>query len=383
MNLFMFSLAVIFVIINGIPQLYLAKNLGMKLKPTAFGYFIGAIGNLFTGSVTPISAQAETISMAGLIKNQNQRVFALLLAAIVGIILGASGLIGKVAVFAGDSVLSGMMAGVGLILTLVVVNFIKTDKRTSLVSLVFGLLTYAVCLNSGVGFLNGNALVLTIAVSMFASIIDFALIQKRRISFAELPAEVQESDNFKFWTKDFWKDFKLVKPAFTASAILGGLGIICLNIGSNLTFGGITSGIAGTTQNFNVLTFINSLADIPSILFGGAPIEAIISGTAASPWPVVAGIVMMALCGVLLITGILGRLGKYIPAESIAGFLAVIGFKLTLVLNLGLIGVLAKNPTDASAGVVAFGITALTKNPFLGLVAGILVNITKGLFGLV
>jgi len=383
MNFLMFCLAVVFVIINGIPQLYLAKNLGMKLKPTAFGYFIGAFGNLFTGSVTPISAQAETISMAGLIKNQNQRVFALLLAAIVGIILGATGLIGRVASYAGDSVLCGMMAGVGLILTLVVVNFIKTDKRTSLVSLFSGLAAYAVCLNSGNAFLNGNALVLTIAVSMFISIADFALIQKRRISFAELPVEVQENDDFRFWTKKFWADFKFVKPAFAMSAVLGGLGIICLNIGSNLTFGGITSSIAGTTQNFNVLTLINSLADVPSILFGGAPIEAIISGTAASPWPIVAGIVMMALCGVLLITGVLGRLGRYIPAESIAGFLAVIGFKLTLVLNLGLIGTLAKDPADASAGVVAFGITALTKNPFLGLVAGVLVNLTKGLFGLV
>jgi len=383
MSFFMFSLAVVFVIINGIPQLYLAKNLGMKLKPTAFGYFIGAIGNLLTGSVTPISAQAETISMAGLIKNQNQRVFALLMAAIVGIIMGATGLIGKVAVFAGDSVLSGMMAGVGLILTLVVVDFIRSDKRTSLVSLGFGLVTYGVCLNSGNSFLTGNALVLTIALSMFASIVDFVLIQGKRISFAELPAEVQESDNYKFWTKNFWADFKFVKPVYTASAVLGGLGIICLNIGSNLTFGGITASIAGTTQNFNFLTFINSLADIPSILFGGAPIEAIISGTAASPWPIMAGVVMMALCGVLLITGILGRLGRYIPAESIAGFLAIIGFKLTLVLNLGLIGALARNPTDASAGMVAFGITALTKNPFLGLAAGILVNLTKGLFGLI
>jgi AGZA family xanthine/uracil permease-like MFS transporter len=373
MEFFAFSLAVVFVVLNAIPQLYLGKSLGMKLKPTAFAYLVGAFGNLFTGSVTPISAQAETISMAGLVKNQNQRVAALLIAAIVGILLGITGLAGQIADFAGANVLSGMMAGVGLILCIVVVNFVKSDKRTAIVSLITACIVYPIFLK-----FTGNELVYTIAVSMFVTIFDFVVIQKRRVEYKDFPVESQENNNWKFWTKEFWSDFKFVKPAFVGGSVLAGLGIICLNIGSNLTFGGITASIAGLQQNFNFLTVINSLADIPAIFFGGMPLEAIISGTAASPWPVAAGIVMMILAGALLFTGILGKLGKYIPVESIAGFLFIIGFKLTLVLNLSLI-----SGADASSGIVAFGVTALTKNPFIGLVAGIIVKTTKGLFGLV
>ena len=57
-NLIPFVLAVIAVIINGIPQLLYAEARGFSLKPAGFAYLIGGFGNLLTGSVTPISAQS-------------------------------------------------------------------------------------------------------------------------------------------------------------------------------------------------------------------------------------------------------------------------------------------------------------------------------------
>jgi AGZA family xanthine/uracil permease-like MFS transporter len=369
-----FLLAVIFVVLNGIPQLYLAKSLGFKLKPSAFAFWIGAIGNAFTGNIAPISAQAETISLAGLVKNPNQRLAALLFAALFGIILGITGGAQWIVNFAGPASVTGMMAGVGLILALVVVNFVKTEKRTAVISLISGIITYIICLNAK----TGNELIYTIAVSMIVSILDYTVLQKKRVSFASFPPESQENDNWKFWTKEYWSDFKILKPSITTGAILSGLGIICLNIGANISFGTITNSIAGTELRINALTVINSLADVPSVLFGGTVAETIISGTAAAPHPLLAGIVMMIVLGALCFTGVLGRLGKYIPAESIAGFLAIIAVKLTLVSNLAALGSIP----NAEIGVVSFAITALTKNPFIGLVAGIIALYTKGLFGL-
>ena len=113
-------------------------------------------------------------------------------------------------------------------------------------------------------------------------------------------------------------------------------------------------------------------------MFGGAPIEAIISGTAGAPHPVLTGIVMMVLTAVLLLTGVIGRIGRYVPAESIAGFLAVIGVFLTFVPNLNA----AVEGDDAAAGVVALGLTAITKNPFIGLVAGVLTRFFGHFVGL-
>ncbi|MCL1862073.1 MAG: hypothetical protein FWF78_00715, partial [Defluviitaleaceae bacterium] len=123
---------------------------------------------------------------------------------------------------------------------------------------------------------------------------------------------------------------------------------------------------------------------IPSVIFGGAPVGAIISATAASPWPVMAGVVMMLLCMVLLLLGLMTKAVKYVPVQAIAGFLFIIGFFSTFVVQIRNVYMLAINGTGTSTDLVqaatAMAITALTKNPFLGLVAGIAVRYIGGSF---
>ena len=374
MLFFTFLLAVILVVINAIPQLNLAQAKGFKLKPTGLAYFVGAIGNILTGNLVPISAQAETISLSGLLKKAGERVAALLIAAVFGVILGLAGGTSAIVDFAGPSTVNGMMAGVGIILSSVAIDLMKSEKRTGAISIITALFTWSLC-NT---FKVPNALIWTIAVSVTFSTFDFLAIQRRRVDMAVIPEEARESEEFRFWKRAFWSDFKFMKPIFNLSAIFGGLSLICLNIGSNISFGSITASIAGETPRLNALTVINSLADLPSALFGGAPIETIISGTAAAPWPLAAGVVMMLVCAFLLLTGVIGRLGKYIPSASISGFLVVIGFFLTFVPNLNSV-ISTNNPM---AGIVALGVTALTQNAFAGVVVGTIVYVTGGLFGL-
>lgn len=57
-------LAVVVVIINGVPQLLYAQARGFAIKPAGFVYLLGAFGNMLTGSVSPISSQAETITVS-------------------------------------------------------------------------------------------------------------------------------------------------------------------------------------------------------------------------------------------------------------------------------------------------------------------------------
>jgi AGZA family xanthine/uracil permease-like MFS transporter len=367
-----FLLAVFFVVVNGATQLFYAQSLGYRLKPTGFAYFVGAVGNLFTGSVVPISGQAETITMSGLIKNLNVRVGALLIASAVGIFLGATGSLSRIVDFSGTTVISGMMAGVGLILAMVGVSLAKQELRTGIISIV-----------SAVGvWILSHDVVYTIAVSVSLSSLDYGILQKRRVDLGDVAKNAgidAESTNWRFWTKDYWRDFKVIKPQFTFAALMGGLGFICLNIGSNISFGNITASIARAEPKLNELSLINSLADIPSILFGGMPIEAIISGTAGAPWPVAAGIVMMAVSGALLLTGLMTKIGRYVPSQSIAGFLLIIGFSLTLVPNLSAVAA-SESPLE---GIVAASVTMLTNNAFIGMAAGIIVKMTGTLFGLV
>jgi AGZA family xanthine/uracil permease-like MFS transporter len=372
LSIWLFLLAVFFVVVNGATQLFYAQSLGYKLKPTGLAYFVGAIGNLLTGSVAPISGQAETITMSGLIKNLNVRVAALLIASAVGIFLGVTGLLSRIVEFSGTTVISGMMAGVGLILASVGVSLARQEIRTGVISM----------LSAVAVWILSHDVVYTIAVSVFLASLDYCLLQKRRVSLEDVAKEAgieAESTNWKFWTKEYWADFKLIRPRFTLSALMGGLGFICLNIGSNISFGNITASIAGVEPKLNALSCINSLADVPSVLLGGMPIEAIISGTAGAPWPVAAGVAMMAVSGALLLTGLMTKIGRYVPSQSIAGFLLIIGFSLTLVPNLNAVAS-SEAPLE---GIVAASVTMLTNNAFIGMVAGVIVKITGNLFGLV
>lgn len=372
-----FLLAVVAVIINGVPQLLYAQARGFALKPAGFAYLVGTFGNLLTGSVTPISGQAETITVASVKKDLRNNVSSILLAALLMIVLGLCGGVTKIADFAGTAVVTGMMSGVGLILAGVAWDMYGQERRITLVSVISAIAAYILFRNSP------NRLVWTIFISVVVSTADFLFLQKRRVDLSTVVEEGREamesSTEWRFWKKAYWADFKLIKPRLNLTVVLGALSLIMLNIGANISFGGITASIAGTTQNFDHLSIINSLADIPSALFGGPPIEAIISGTAGAPWPVLCGVVFMLATGILLLLGLVGRLGKYLPAQSISGFLFIIGLIVTFVPNLSTVA-----QSDGSmSGYVALGVTAWSKNPFLGMVAGILVRYFGAYVGLV
>ena len=386
-DFWVFSIAVVFVAVNGLTMLAWAAAQGYKMKPTAFAFLVGAVGNLLTGSVTPISGQSSILTVSHFMKNVNERIGALLIAVIVMVPLGLAGAVTRIAAYAGPAVVNGMMAGVGLMVAGITVDMLKQSRRTGIISFISALITYVIFLG------NPHALVYVIAVSVTVATIDYALIQTdpetgkrgRRIDLIKASkadgyeGDLSQNDNPKFWTKEYWADFKLMKPKFSFYAIYFALAFISLNIGTNIAFGNITAGLAGTTQNMNHLTVINSLADIPSILFGGAPVGAIISATAAAPWPVMAGVAMMLLCALLLFLGLMTKAVRYIPVQAIAGFLFIIGFFATFVPNLGR----AFGTGYTAEASVAMALTALTKNPFIGLAGGILVRYIGSHFGLV
>jgi len=385
-DLWVFSIAVVFVAVNGLTMLAWAAAQGYKMKPTAFAFLVGAVGNLLTGSITPISGQSSILTVSHFMKNVNERIGALLLAVVVMVPLGLTGTVTRIADFAGPAVVQGMMAGVGIMVAGITLDMLKQSRRTGIISFVSALAAYVFFLGSP------HTLVYVIAVSVTVASIDYVFIQKdpetgkrgRRVDLLKASkadgyeGDMSQNDNPKFWTKEYWSDFKLMKPKFSLYAIYFALAFISLNIGTNIAFGNITAGFAGQTQNMDHLTVINSLADIPSILFGGAPVGAIISATAAAPWPVMAGVVMMLLCALLLFLGLMTRAVRYIPVQAIAGFLFIIGFFATFVPNLGR----AFGTGYTAEASVAMALTALTKNPFIGLAAGILVRYIGIHFGL-
>jgi len=131
-----FVIAVIFVAINGLTMLAWAAAQGYKMKPTAFAFIVGAIGNLLTGSITPISGQSSILTVSHFMKNVNERIAALLLAVIVMVPLGLTGAVTGIAAFAGNAVVWGMMAGVGLMVSGISIDMFKQAKRTGAIAFI-------------------------------------------------------------------------------------------------------------------------------------------------------------------------------------------------------------------------------------------------------
>jgi AGZA family xanthine/uracil permease-like MFS transporter len=221
---------------------------------------------------------------------------------------------------------------------------VRKDALSGGVSLATALITYYVTRNSS------NTLVYTIVISVVASCIASAIFKKEKENIVVV-------------------DDKFIRQKFTINArvIFGALGMVCLNIGSNISFGSITASMA-SSGNYNVdhLTVISSLADMGSSFFGGAPVESIISATASAPDPVWAGVIMMLVIGVILLLGLLPKISKYVPSSSIAGFLFVLGIFKTVVLDAP-----TALATNAAVGGTTMVVTAVT-NPFLGMVAGVI-----------
>lgn len=337
-------LAAIGVVINGIPQALLGLSVGFAAFPTSLGFAIGVIACLLLQSPIPISMQAETIALAGSYgKDIRERLSVVFWAGIIMSILGITGSLNFIVDLAGEYVLNGMMAGVGLILAKIAVDGLKLETRmVSLISIITALITY---------FLSNRDLVYTIIVSVTISSI-YANIKKMEIG-KNLKKEERK--------------LSIKKSIMNKNILRGALSLACLTIGANIAFGNITASLGSASANIDHLTIYSGLADSVSSLFGGAPVEAIISATGASDNPVNSGVLMMTILGVIMFMGLLPKLGKYVPGESIHGFLFVLGALVTVPTNANL-AFGAGGDTILVAG-IAMATTAAS-DPFTGLVAG-------------
>lgn len=347
MELWKDILAIFSVILNGLPQGLLALSFGFATVPTALAFVVGGVGNAIVGSVAPISFQAETITLAGTMgKNMRERLSMIFVGAAIMALIGIFGLLEEIVDYIGPVITNGMMAGVGIMLVRVSVDMTRKSRIVGLVSLASAFIVYML----------SSDLVYTIASSVIISSIVYVFMNK------DVKETVVEGEKF-----------VLQKIQVTPSILRGALAMVCLNIGANIAFGNITGSIANADVNIDHLAVISSFADMASSLFGGGPVESIISATGSAPHPVWAGVGMMLVMAVILVSGLLPKLGKFIPTESIAGFLFVLGALVTVPGNAA--NALAGD--GSIVGGVTMAVTAVT-DPFLGMLAGLVMKFFLG-----
>ncbi|HLR69133.1 MAG TPA: NCS2 family permease [Virgibacillus sp.] len=346
-------LAAISGVLNGLPQGLLAMTFGFASVPTALAFIIGALGNTLTSNVAVISFQAETITVAGTMgKNIRDRLSMIFYGALIMLIIGMFGILEKIIDWIGPVITNGMMAGVGIMLAKVAWNMAKNDRIVGISSFASALITY----------IATNDLVYTITISVILSSFIYFFIQK------EKPGAGKNATQEKFI---------LQRPKLSPTIIRGSLAMVCLNIGANIAFGKINADIADSTVNIDTITIISSLADMGSALFGGGPVEVVISATASAPHAVFAGVLMMGLMAIILGMKLLPKIGKYVPSASITGFLFVLGAIVTLPNNAA--SALTSGGESSIIGGVTMIITAIS-DPFLGMLAGVIMQFLLGIF---
>ncbi|KEI92362.1 NCS2 family permease [Clostridium botulinum] len=354
MDLWKDILSIFSVLLNGLPQGLLALSFGFASVPTAFAFLIGAAGNAITGSVVPISFQAETITLAGTIgDNLKERLSMIFYGGLIMTFIGLFGLMSKITDSIGPVITAGMMAGVGIMLARVSIEMARKNKIIGYVSIASGVITH----------LFTKDLVYTIAVSVIISSIVYNIFGKKNGESSIIGRE----------------KININRPSLSLKILRGAMSMVCLNIGANIAFGNITGQLANRKVNIDHVSVISSLADMSSSIFGGAPVESIISATGGAPNPKASGIIMMLLMAAILFAGLLPKIGKYIPTESIAGFLFVLGAIVTVPVN----AASALTSTAANStiiGGVTMTVTAIT-DPFIGMILGLLMKILLPMIG--
>lgn len=346
-------LAALAVVINGLPQGLLALTFGFAAFPTALAFVVGPVAMLIFGQIAPISFQAESIVLAGTMgRDRNERLNIVFFTGIVMAIVGGLGFLQPTIKFIGPSILNGMMAGVGIILAKVGIEMTKENKLAGGISLLSAIFTY---------FITDN-LVYTIVVSVFASSAIWLFINRNS-------EELKKTDVSLEYEKLIPLKFKVNK-----NVIRSVLGLVTLQIGGNIAYASITGSLANKAVNIDLVTLYSGLGDAISAFFGGGPVEAIISGTAVAPNPMISGVLMMGIMAVILFAKLLPKIAKYIPNQSIAGFLFVLGSIVVF-------------PTHIALGLegapIVGGVTAIVTSvtdPFVGMISGIFVRLLMTIF---
>lgn len=342
----------------------LALSFGFLLLPSAAGFIVGGIGALLTGSVTPISFQQENLALAwNLSKDMRKRVSMVLGAALITGLLGIFGLPQIIVDSVGKEIFLGMLVGVGLYLTKVGYDLAKEDWMIGLPCLVVAVIVQ----------LWTNNLVWAVTASVPLGVLIKAL--KDRLSGEE--TETVAVPKYESWWDGVKKEFTAFRPTLGRDVVIGMLALSTLTLGGNIAYTAVNLSMApSANQTYNQVSVISGVADFASTLFGGAPMEVIVSATAAAPHPVASGMLLMFGAALILLTGLVFRVAKYVPLSAMGGYLVVIGAILVVPFN-AIDAFAAGNPVVVA---ITMGTTVAT-NPFFGLVAGLLTKLIMGALG--
>jgi AGZA family xanthine/uracil permease-like MFS transporter len=366
-------------------------SLGWAAKPTGIGFIVGLVFLLGFRSLAPVSFEVESLTIVSRIAKRawHVMIYAVILAGIIGAILGALGAYSTIVEFIGPAIQYGMMTGVGIVLAIVAVDLIKENRLIGIISAASAFLVYFATRS------DPSAIIYALAVSVVISVIVGRFrkfepilpdIKREKIylvlpwkKFGQFFRSYQSYEEASEPNTGSQKTATVIKRLTRSDKILivrAALSLLALRVGTSIAYPSINYEIAGAppvtgsgASIFDATNIIAGLSGFASAIFGGAPLEPIISGTAAAPNPVLAAAMMMAFAAVILLLGLMGRAARYVPLQAVTGFLLLLGTLIIFPENAP-----AAMEADPLVGGVTAVVTAATMDPFIGMIAGLIVK---------
>lgn len=332
-------------------------------RAASLGYAIGAAFAWLFGLVTPINFTVESITLATRsAQKRPQILYIVALSALPTAALGVLGFYSELVEWLSPAVIAGIISGVGIILSGVALGYIRQRPLVAGASIFMGfgayLLTADLVLVIVLAVAAGTAAHYVVPESIRRRIRgENGKDEQRDVAETDGDNEGEGSDpGFHILTLN-WREL-------TSRAVLvGALSLFALRLGAVVSYDTVNAELAESDPGFDAVIVMASVGSFASSILGGPPVETTPAATAEAPQPVFATGIFMAAMAVLTFVGLVGVLGRYIPLESIAGFLLVLGIPVIQPDNLPAVA------EDPLPGGTALAVTAVT-NPFFGIIAG-------------
>lgn len=331
--------------LDGMSGIIIAGMYGFAATPTAILFAASALGMLAFGQVTPLAVLSELVTcIGGLTKKQEERQSISVYAGLILLLLGITGALGMIVDFVGGTILSGVMAGVGLILARVSLQIAHDAPATGYTAMGFAIVVY---------LLTGN-IIYTMVAGMGAAAILWNILKVKKPGSVKAASINMENEKFRFR-----------KPVFNMKVLRGSLAAATLMLGSVISEGTVTNQLAGTEGNLDLSAIYLGVGSAVSALFGGAPGGTIVSATGTAPHPLLCGVLFGGIMAVILALKLGPKIMRFVPADGLAGTLFVLG--LFVVLPDNALAAFSGQPLLAG---VTMAVTVFA-DPFIGLAAGV------------
>ena len=154
---------------DAIGEGFVALTLGFAAEPAGVGFLLGAVLLLSGFGVVPASFEVESLTVVSRMANRDWKKmsYIIILAGLIGLVLGIVGAFNPIVDFIVGPILSGLLVGVGVILSFVAIELFREHMIVGGVAIASAVISYLFL--SALG--EENALVYALGISVLAAVI--------------------------------------------------------------------------------------------------------------------------------------------------------------------------------------------------------------------